>query len=69
MRDVTDHAEYPVAKLVAEALRERFGVEADPADLRAELRSPPDPGMGDYSFAPFRYAKPAKKRKGKIKVS
>lgn len=61
MRNATDHAEYPVAKLVAEALRERFGIEADPAEVRAELRSPPDPTMGDYSFAPFRYAKAAKK--------
>jgi len=61
MRDATDHAEYPVAKLVVDALRDRFGVEADPADVRGELRSPPDPKMGDYSFAPFKYAKLARK--------
>ena len=61
MRNATDHAEYPVAKLVVEALRERFGVEATVSEVRAELRSPPDPKMGDYSFAPFKYAKAAKK--------
>jgi arginyl-tRNA synthetase len=60
MRKPTDHAEYRVAKLVVEALRECFGIETTASEVRANLRSPPDPKMGDYSFAPFKYAKAAK---------
>jgi len=61
MRKATDHAEYPVAGLIVEGLKERLGIEATVAEVRSELRSPPDPKMGDYSFAPFKYAKAARK--------